>query len=134
MIRYLLDTNACIGIIRGIPPLLRQRLLEITPGKIAHLQIVLYVWKVGVFLIQSSVTKLDQSKALLVPCLCAGLREDQATMAANVRRPISKGTPIGPLDTLIAAHALSLDAILVTHNVGEFLRVYGLRLEDWESP
>ncbi|MBF0611751.1 MAG: hypothetical protein HQL55_11590 [Magnetococcales bacterium] len=55
-------------------------------------------------------------------------------MAANVRRPISKGTPIGPLDTLIAAHALSLDAILVTHNVGEFLRVYGLRLEDWESP
>ena len=42
-----------------------------------------------------------------------------------------KGRPIGPLDTLIAAHALALDAILVTHNTREFGRVKGLRIEDW---
>ena len=43
------------------------------------------------------------------------------------------GAPIGPLDTLIAAHAASMDAILVTNNVGEFIRVPGLRVEDWSS-
>ena len=41
------------------------------------------------------------------------------------------GKPIGPLDTLIAGHALALDAILVTHNTREFDRVEGLRVEDW---
>ena len=42
-----------------------------------------------------------------------------------------RGTPIGPLDTLIAAHALSLGATLVTNNTREFSRVPELRLEDW---
>jgi len=43
----------------------------------------------------------------------------------------SKGTPIGPLDTLIAAHALSLSATLITNNAREFERVEGLSLENW---
>jgi tRNA(fMet)-specific endonuclease VapC len=42
-----------------------------------------------------------------------------------------RGTPIGSLDTLIAGHALSLAAVLVTHNTREFRRVNGLKLEDW---
>jgi tRNA(fMet)-specific endonuclease VapC len=42
-----------------------------------------------------------------------------------------KGTPIGPNDMLIAAHALALDCILVTDNTGEFNRIEGLRLENW---
>lgn len=43
----------------------------------------------------------------------------------------AKGAGIGPLDTLIAAHALALGAVLVTHNTREFRRVEGLRIEDW---
>jgi tRNA(fMet)-specific endonuclease VapC len=43
------------------------------------------------------------------------------------------GTPIGALDTLIAAHALSLQALLVTHNTREFAQVAGLQLADWAS-
>jgi tRNA(fMet)-specific endonuclease VapC len=43
----------------------------------------------------------------------------------------AEGNPIGPLDTLIAGHALSLDVVLVTHNVAEFRRVAGLRIDDW---
>lgn len=43
----------------------------------------------------------------------------------------SKGTPIGPLDTLIAAHALSVSATIVTNNVREFERVEGLAIENW---
>lgn len=44
-----------------------------------------------------------------------------------------RGKPIGPMDMMIAAHALSLDATLVTHNTREFAQVKGLRLEDWAS-
>ncbi len=44
-----------------------------------------------------------------------------------------KGSPIGPLDMLIAAHALSLDVTLVTSNVREFARVPGLRIADWRK-
>ena len=43
----------------------------------------------------------------------------------------ARGTPIGPLDTLIAAHALALGAIMVTHKVREFGRVPGLTVENW---
>ena len=41
------------------------------------------------------------------------------------------GQPIGALDTMIAAHAMSIDAVLVTNNTKEFSRVHGLRLENW---
>jgi tRNA(fMet)-specific endonuclease VapC len=44
-----------------------------------------------------------------------------------------KGKPIGPLDTLIAAHAISLGATLVTNNVREFSRVPGLHVKNWSS-
>jgi tRNA(fMet)-specific endonuclease VapC len=45
-----------------------------------------------------------------------------------------RATPIGPLDTLIGAHAVALDVILVTHNTREFSRIDTLRLDDWTSP
>ena len=54
--------------------------------------------------------------------LCGEIRADLAR----------KGTPIGPYDVQIAAIAFANDCILVTHNTGEFLRIAGLRLEDWE--
>lgn len=46
----------------------------------------------------------------------------------------SQGTPIGPYDTLIAAHAHSLGAVIVSNNTREFARVPGLRLENWAQP
>jgi tRNA(fMet)-specific endonuclease VapC len=44
---------------------------------------------------------------------------------------MKRGTPIGQMDTLIAAHALTLDVTLVTNNVKHFSRVRGLRVENW---
>jgi tRNA(fMet)-specific endonuclease VapC len=44
---------------------------------------------------------------------------------------VSKGTPIGPLDTMIAAHAQSLGCTIVTNNVREFKRVKDLKIENW---
>ncbi|GEO02774.1 hypothetical protein AAE02nite_04380 [Adhaeribacter aerolatus] len=57
----------------------------------------------------------------------------EATIAyGKIRADLEKkGTPIGPLDTLIAAHALSLNMTLVTNNEKEFNRIAGLKIENW---
>ena len=60
--------------------------------------------------------------------------ESEAMAAAEIRCDLAaKGQPIGPYDVLIAAHARSMGATLVTHNVREFKRVKGLLLVDWEA-
>jgi len=63
------------------------------------------------------------------------LNQSADAIYATVRNELTKaGTPIGPNDLFIAAHALVEDLTLITANVGEFLRVPGLRVEDWERP
>jgi tRNA(fMet)-specific endonuclease VapC len=59
--------------------------------------------------------------------------DDQAAKTyGGIRSSLERqGTPIGPLDTLIAAHAITLDVPLATNNVREFRRVPGLRVENW---
>src|ERR1035441_4132880 len=66
--------------------------------------------------------------SLEVVPLAPGADTEYATLRADLER---KGQPIGPNDMLIAAHALALDAILVTDNVREFKRVKGLKIENW---
>jgi tRNA(fMet)-specific endonuclease VapC len=59
---------------------------------------------------------------------------DDSTHYAAIRHDLeSRGLGIGPMDTLIAAQALRLGATLVTRNVGEFSRVAGLRVENWQT-
>ena len=76
----------------------------------------------------------------MIVAFCAPLAiEPFDALAAEVYGTIratleAAGTPIGPLDTLIAAHALSIDATVVTANVREFKRVPGLRVENWLAP
>ena len=59
---------------------------------------------------------------------------DDARQAAEIRVAMARaGTPIGPYDVLIAGQARARDLTLVTHNLREFTRVPGLRVEDWEA-
>lgn len=59
----------------------------------------------------------------------------EAVQYGQIRSELERGgTPIGPLDQLIAAHARSLDLTLVTNNTGEFSRIRNLKLEDWTQP
>ena len=61
-----------------------------------------------------------------------GMGSEVARVYGRVRSELERrGKPIGALDTMIAAHALSLGAALVTNNLAEFRRVRGLRCEDW---
>ncbi len=134
MIRYMLDTNACIGVINDRPPALRARLLQLSPEEVAISQIVHYELAFGVC--KSGQPQRNQANLThflrYVQVLEWG--EEQALEAAQIRCDlVRRGRPIGPYDVLIAAHARSLKATLVTHNTGEFGRVDGLLVTDWES-
>lgn len=130
----MLDTNACIGVINDRPEALRARLLQLSPEEVAISQIVHYELAFGVC--KSGQSQRNQANLThflrYVQVLDWG--EEQALDAAQIRCDlVRQGRPIGPYDVLIAAHARSLKATLVTHNTGEFGRVDGLLVEDWES-
>ena len=75
---------------------------------------------------------LEALGAFLLPLEVLAFGPEAAAAYGRVRAALEKaGTPIGPLDTLIAAHAAGLGVTLVTNNVREFSRVPGLEIEDW---
>lgn len=64
---------------------------------------------------------------------CCSFSGESPRLRGEIRADLArKGTPIGPYDLQIAAIALANDCVLVSHNLGEFSRIAGLKLEDWE--
>jgi len=130
---YMLDTNACIGIINNKPITLRQKLLQIAVEDVAISQIVLYELEYGVCRSQHQQRNRDNLNQFLKYIQVLDWSTEQSQEAALVRCELMQlGQPIGHYDTLIAAHARSLKATLVTHNTREFEKVQGLLLQDWE--
>ena len=79
-----------------------------------------------------STRNMQMLRQFLEPLEIADFDLNAAQAYGRLRRHLeSAGTPIGPLDTQIAAHALALDITLVSHNTREFIRVPALRLENW---
>lgn len=127
----LLDTHICIYIINTKPPEVLARFHQYRLGEIGICSVVAAELAYGVAKSQSARNRAAL-EMFLAPLDILPF-DTQAMWAygdlrANLER---QGTPIGALDTMIAAHALSLDATLVTHNTREFARVSGLRLENW---
>ena len=130
---YILDTNACIGIINNKPITLRQKLLQIAVEDVAISQIVLYELEYGICRSQHQQRNRDNLNQFLKYIQVLDWSTEQSQEAALVRCELMQlGQPIGHYDTLIAAHARSLKATLVTHNTREFEKVQGLLLQDWE--
>lgn len=130
---YMLDTNACIGLIKNNPPSLRQRLMQLEVSKVAISCIGLYELEYGVCRSQQVQRNRENLDSFLKYIQVLEWNEEQSSEAALLRCELAQmGQPIGHYDILIAAHARSLKATLVTHNVGEFGRVKGLLVEDWE--
>lgn len=130
--KYMLDTNICIYAIKHklkevIKNILSHKADEICISSITYSELMHGVEKsqqrdknfLALSLFLSSITILDFDSYAA---------EKYGAIRADLE---SKGTPIGPMDTLIAAHALSKDLILVTNNTREFCRVNKLQLEDW---
>jgi tRNA(fMet)-specific endonuclease VapC len=130
--KYLLDTNICIYVIRHKPASVLARFNEHAVGDIGISTITVSEMSYGV---QKS-SRIEQNEQALLqflaPLIIAEFDFAAALAYGQVRAELeSRGTPIGSLDTLIAAHARALGATVVTNNVREFSRVSGLRVENW---
>lgn len=127
----MLDTDTCIAIIKKHPVALKK-LRGKSIGQVGVSSITLGELTFGA---EKSSRPKDARGALdefLLALEIATFDEYAAMGYGEVRASLARrGTPIGPLDTLIGSHAHVLDVILVTHNTREFLRIEGLRLEDW---
>lgn len=132
--KYLLDTNTCIAAMRNQPQVL-QRLSAVTPGDCAISTVSEYELFTGVEKCADPARERPKVERFLnVVCLLP-FDSAAAAEAARVRGALEAvGQPIGPYDTLLAGHALSLGLILVTNNTAEFTRVSGLSLENWQAP
>ena len=103
-----------------------------SPADIAIPSVVLYELEVGIAQSNQPSKRRAQLDALLAAVTILPFDTAAAKQAAEVSSSLRKsGTVIGPMDTLIAGIALAHGATLVTHNIGEFRRVRGLKLEDW---
>ncbi|MBD8942405.1 MAG: type II toxin-antitoxin system VapC family toxin [Clostridiales bacterium] len=130
--RYMLDTNICIYLIKHKPPQVFEKLQEHNPDEIC-ISAVTYAELVhGV-----EKSKAVERNRLALTILLSNIEildfdmkaaEEYGRIRADLEK---KGTPIGPLDMMIAGHAKSLGYTVVTNNVGEFKRVEGLQYENW---
>lgn len=133
--RYLLATNICIYLIKRRPPRVVERLREAGLSEVGISTITLSELLYGV---EKSSRPAQNRVALshFVAHLETLPYDGRAAEAyGRIRAALERrGRPIGPLDLLIAAHALSLGSTLVTNNVREFRRVPGLPVENWTRP
>lgn len=130
--KYLLDTNICIALIRQKSASALKRLAAQTPGDVGVSVITVAELQFGV---AKSANPSQNQQALdqfLLPLEILDFDQHSAVVYGRIRRQLEhQGKPIGAMDLLIAAHAYSLEAILVTNNTREFARIPDLRLEDW---
>lgn len=131
---YLLDTNICIHAMSRKMPALNARLDSLPPWEIAMSAITLAELEFGV----AWVAPLEQRKRrLLLDLLCQAIQvlpfDAAAARAYAAVRLADPERSRNALDKLIAAHAMSVGATLVTANAADFARFEGLKVENWAS-
>jgi tRNA(fMet)-specific endonuclease VapC len=128
---YVLDTNTLIYYFKGQGQV-AQNMAQVPPQNIVISTIVLFELEVGITKSNSPAKRTQQLQQLLSRVRLVAFDREAAEAAAIIRARLEQqGTPIGPMDVLIAGTAVSLQASLVTHNVGEFSRVGELSIVDW---
>jgi tRNA(fMet)-specific endonuclease VapC len=131
--RYLLDTNTCIALMRNQPQVV-ARMQAASPNDCA-------ISTITSFELLTGVEKCDKpaQERLKVETLSQAVTElvfdkSAASESARVRAELeAQGLSIGPYDLLIAGQAVASKLVLVTSNVREFSRVRGLAIEDWQA-
>jgi tRNA(fMet)-specific endonuclease VapC len=131
--RFLLDTNICIYALKQnqvvLTRLLAERPIDVGLSVITEAEL-----RTGAAKSTASTKTTRLLENFLRPLAVLDFTSDDAVAYATVRAKLEEaGTPIGPLDTLIAAQAVARKLILVSNNEREFRRIAGLRLENWTS-
>jgi tRNA(fMet)-specific endonuclease VapC len=131
MALYMLDTNAVSAVMRG-NPLMDERLLQLDPADwcisaVTHSEICY-----GLSLHPEATTLIRAADAFLAMATTLAWDATAAAAHGRLRAQLRQaGTPIGDFDEMIAAHALSVGAVLVTGNERHFRRISGLAVENW---
>ena len=130
---YLLDTNTCIRYLNGRALGVRQKLQTLHPQDVAVCSIIKAELFYGAMKSANPTQTLAKQQLFLHPFVSLPFDDQAAEIYGRIRTQLSaQGALIGPNDLLIAAIAVAHDLTLVTHNIREFSRVEGLRIEDWE--
>ena len=128
----MLDTNICIYLIKQAPSSLIERFEAFPIGDIGISVITLAELEYGAGKSTQPRRNLEALKQFIAPLEVAIFDRQAAVAYGRIRAALEKkGRPIGAMDLLIAAQALSLGVRLVTNNEREFRRVPGLRVENW---
>jgi len=130
--KYLLDTNICIYLIKNHPPQVLESFRQHPLSDVAISSITVYELEYGVAKSQQQ-RKSERALAKFMNSITIlDVDRNSAKQAARIRAVLEgKGTPIGPYDLLIAGQALAQNLVLVTNNVREFNRIQGLTVENW---
>ncbi len=132
MLRYMLDTNVCIHLLRRPAPSLRQRFTQEAPFCCIS-TVTFHELVHGAHRARDPVHERKKVEDLGAGLEVLDFDAEAAGHSGNIHAALaSVGQIIGAYDMLIAGHARSLGLTLVTGNLGEFRRVEGLRSEDWE--
>ncbi|MHB8629185.1 MAG: type II toxin-antitoxin system tRNA(fMet)-specific endonuclease VapC [Aggregatilineales bacterium] len=131
--KYLLDTNTCIRYLNGRSQAVFQRLNETPEADVCVCSVVKFELRYGALRSEYVEKTLAQQEKFLSRYKSLPFDDAAHVHAAKIRADLARaGTPIGPYDLLITAIALANNLIVITHNTGEFGRVAGLQIEDWE--
>ncbi|MBF0292749.1 MAG: type II toxin-antitoxin system VapC family toxin [Nitrospinae bacterium] len=130
--RFMLDTDTCISLIRKSPASVLKKLTSLTPGDAGISVITLAELEYGVAKSSKQNINSEALSEFCAPLEIAEFGDKAARFYGKVRATLERdGTPIGSMDMMIGSHALSLGVTLVTHNTREFSRIDGLKLTDW---
>jgi tRNA(fMet)-specific endonuclease VapC len=131
-VKLMLDANICIYIINRRPEAVLERFLEYEVGDIGLSSITLSELRYGVAKSRHRAQNTAALDEFIIPLEVVPFDEAAALAYGDIRAALEgAGTPIGAMDLLIAAHAVSMRVSLVTNNVREFERVPGLHVMDW---
>ncbi len=130
--KYLIDTNICIYIINKRPTAVIEKFKQFELGEIGISTITVSELQYGVA--KSTYRKKNEVRLeeFLAPLEILTYDQTAARVYGDIRFQLEKrGRPIGPLDLLIAAHAISQNLVLITNNDKEFTRIEKLKVENW---
>ena len=131
MLRYMLDTNLCIRVLRDRPQGLRDR-FNAEADALCISTIILTELLYGAEKSRRAAENRREVERFAARLQVLPFDDDAAAHAAEIRASLERrGLPVGSYDLLIAGHARSKGLVVVTGNIGEFSRVDGLRSEDW---
>ncbi|RAQ39798.1 VapC toxin family PIN domain ribonuclease [Arthrospira sp. O9.13F] len=130
--KFLLDTNICIYVIKQKPLRVKERLQTIDTTEVGLSIITLAELEYGAAKSQNPQRNRETLTRFRLPFQIVGFSPEDAQKFGEIRATLERrGQPIGSYDLLIASQAVTRGLILVTNNIKEFSRVDGLNLENW---